>query len=69
MHKTKLLRLPEVLEIVGLGKTNLYGKLKRGEFPAPLRLGKRAIAWKQSDIQEWINTLPLVGECKENQDL
>ena len=68
MYETKLLRLSEVLEIIGLVKTNLYGKLKRGEFPVPLKLGKRAVAWKQSDIEEWINTLPQVDGCNEKRD-
>ena len=66
MSGKRLLRMNEVLRIVGLGKTNLYSKLKRHEFPQPLSLGARAIAWRAEDIDEWIDRLPRVEERNDN---
>ena len=58
MAEIKLLRLPEVLQKVGLGKTSLYERVKRGQFPAPVKLGGgRAIAWRSFDVDEWIRGL------------
>lgn len=49
-----LLRLPKVSEIAALKKTAIYQRVKSGEFPAPVQLAGRAVAWRASDIQKWI---------------
>jgi predicted DNA-binding transcriptional regulator AlpA len=28
--------------------------VRRGEFPRPIKRGKRAIAWLESDLQTWL---------------
>jgi prophage regulatory protein len=50
-----LLRLPAVIERTGYRRSTLYQKIKRGEFPAPIALGPRAVAWPSEDIDRWIN--------------
>ncbi len=50
----RLLRLPEVLHRVGLAKPTLYQKIAAGEFPRPVRIGPRAVAWPASVIDRWI---------------
>ena len=45
--------LPKVKEMVGLGTTAIYEKMKRGEFPKQIKLG-RLSGWVESEIQEWI---------------
>ena len=52
----RFLRLKKVTEKVGLGRTALREKIKRGEFPAPYPLGARAVAWLESDVDEWIES-------------
>jgi prophage regulatory protein len=47
------LRLPEVKAITGLSKTSLYALIKEKSFPAPVRLGPRAVAWVKSEIRQW----------------
>ena len=54
MHD-KILRLPAVLEATGLKRTSLYMMRRDGEFPQPVQIGKRAVGWRQSDIQKWID--------------
>jgi prophage regulatory protein len=39
------LRLPEVKAITGLSKTSLYALIRDRSFPAPVRVGARAVAW------------------------
>ena len=49
-----LLRLPTVIERTGYRRSTLYLKIKRGEFPAPVSLGPRAVAWSSDDVERWI---------------
>jgi prophage regulatory protein len=49
-----LLRLPQVKTACGLSRTELYRRIGTGEFPEPVALGKRAVAWRSSQIQDWI---------------
>jgi prophage regulatory protein len=49
----KMLRLKQVLEATGLGPTALKESVKRGGFPRPVRVGRRAIAWPQNEIEAW----------------
>jgi prophage regulatory protein len=49
-----LLRLKQVREACALSRSELYRRIQLGEFPRPVAIGARAVAWKQSDIQAWI---------------
>jgi prophage regulatory protein len=49
----KFLRLPEVKAVTGLSKTSLYALIREKSFPAPVRLGPRAVAWVKSEIRQW----------------
>lgn len=50
----KLLRLPQVKDLTGLSRATIYRYVDAGEFPRPVKLGPRAIAWHASDIDGWI---------------
>ena len=50
----KLIRLPQVEDRTGLGKSSIYAGVKARTFPAPVRLSARAVAWKEQDVDEWI---------------
>jgi prophage regulatory protein len=52
----RLLRLPKVLELVGLRTSRLYDLMKLGKFPQPYRLveGGRSIGWREEEIRKWI---------------
>lgn len=46
-------RLPTVLIATGLGRSTIYRLIADGSFPAPVRLGPRAVAWRWSDLDQW----------------
>ncbi|WP_032188801.1 helix-turn-helix transcriptional regulator [Escherichia coli] len=46
---TRLIRLPEVLERTGYGKAWIYRLINDGKFPAPVKIGSRAIAFVGND--------------------
>jgi len=52
-----LLHLFEVESIVGLKKSKLYLLIQSGDFPAPVRLGRRSVRWKTSAVKNWIDNL------------
>lgn len=54
-NEPTLLRRPQVQQRTGLSRTTLYEYIKDGEFPAPVRLGARAVGWLESEVSEWIH--------------
>ena len=50
----KLIRRHTVEEITGLSRSAIYAAMDDGAFPRPVRIGKRAVAWRESDIADWI---------------
>ncbi|MFP3567718.1 helix-turn-helix transcriptional regulator [Paraburkholderia sp. SIMBA_030] len=57
----KILRLPGVLEMVGVKKTTIYEWVKLDLFPRPVRLGARAVGWLESDVSAWLATRKPIG--------
>jgi prophage regulatory protein len=49
-----ILRLPEVKRTTGYSRSSIYSQIAQGTFPKPVRLGKRAVGWLESEIQEWL---------------
>lgn len=52
-----ILRRPEVQQQTGLSRSHLYLLIQQGAFPPPVKLGARAVGWRHSDIQDWIDGL------------
>ena len=50
----QIYRLNRIREITGLSRSWIYLAMKKGEFPEPIKLCKRAIGWPSSVIEEWI---------------
>tara|TARA_B100001093_G_scaffold455201_1_gene465131 strand:+ start:458 stop:652 length:195 start_codon:yes stop_codon:yes gene_type:complete len=55
----RLLRLRDIISTVGMKRSWVLQKVNEGKFPKPLRLSPRAVAWRQSDVMEWINAQEL----------
>jgi prophage regulatory protein len=58
-ERKKFLRLTQVRETTGLSRTTIYRKIAAHEFPRPIRLGSRAVAWVEADVIQWMN------ECEQ----
>ena len=52
------LRLPGVMRMTGLSRSTLYRLVANKQFPRPVRLGPRAVAWRRTDIEAWSDALP-----------
>lgn len=54
----RFLRLPDVLQQIGLKRTQTYELIKRGQFPRPIPLCEngRAVGWNSDDVDAWIDS-------------
>jgi prophage regulatory protein len=46
--------MAEVCDRVGLGETCIRSMMERGDFPRPFRIGQRAVAFLETDVDRWI---------------
>jgi Predicted transcriptional regulator len=51
----KLLRVPAVLDRLGISRASLYKRLKEPGFPQQVRYGG-CVAWIESEINLWIES-------------
>ena len=56
----QILRTKQVLALLGIGRTTLWRWARKGLIPKAVRLGPRAVGWRQSDLQQWLDQLPTV---------
>lgn len=52
----KHLRRLAVQEITGLSRSAIYDLMARGDFPRPVKLTAKAVAWPESAIAEWLES-------------
>lgn len=54
-------RMAAVVRITGLGRSTIYRLMAEDKFPAPVRLAKRAVAWRRIDLERWSSERPTVA--------
>jgi|TARA_B100000315_G_scaffold249228_1_gene280124 prophage regulatory protein len=50
----RILREPEVRDVVGVSASTLYAWEKSGLFPPRQKIGPRAVGWHESVIEAWL---------------
>ena len=53
------LRMPDVMRVTGLARSTVYRLMAEDGFPAPCRLGRRAVGWRSDDIARWSAARPV----------
>lgn len=53
-----ILRRPTVEARTGLSRSTIYAKIADADddFPRPVKLGKRAVGWRESEISAWLQS-------------
>ena len=51
----KHLRRPDVQALTGLSRSTIYALMAKGQFPRPVRLTEKAVAWPESAIADWLS--------------
>ena len=50
----QLLRITDVQARTGLSRASVWRLVRDASFPAPVRIGRRAVAWLDTEIDSWI---------------
>jgi len=50
----RLLRLPQVIDATGLGKTTIYALQAEGDFPMRVKITAHSVAWVEEEVQAWL---------------
>ena len=49
-----LIRIKEVMLMTSLSRSSIYTLRNNGDFPSPIHLSSRSVAWVRSDVENWI---------------
>ena len=61
----RLLRMPAVIERTGIPRSTIYALMKLARFPRPVRIGARAVAGLEDEIEHFIKTRPRGGSERQ----
>ena len=67
---TQLLRLPDILRMTGLSRSCVLDMSSKGtlDFPQPFKIGRRAVAWKAQEIENWINSCAAMSKGGQHEN-
>jgi prophage regulatory protein len=58
----RIIRIREVMHLVGEGRTTIYEKIKKGKFPKQKKLGSKSVGWSYLEIHEYVRITLAGGE-------
>lgn len=50
----RILRLGQVIEVTGLGKSKLYELQAAGQFPMRVQITAHTVGWVEEEVQAWL---------------
>jgi prophage regulatory protein len=50
----RILRLSQVLDVTGLGKTKIYELQAAGHFPMRVQITDHSVGWIEHEVQSWL---------------
>jgi prophage regulatory protein len=53
-----VVRMRQLTSMVGLSRSSIYVLVHKSLFPAPIRLGPKAVGWRLNQIDEWLKSRP-----------
>ena len=56
-----LLDLPQVKCLLQMSRSWIYAAMAAGDFPKPVRIGRRAVRWVAEEICAWVKNRPRGG--------
>ena len=54
----RYLRREEVEARCGIARTTIYRLMRAGDFPEPVKIGPRAVRWREREIVEFLDSRP-----------
>lgn len=62
LPKEGFVRLPQILAVIPISKSQFWLGIKNGRFPRPIKLGAKTTVWRVEDIRE------LIARLSQNTD-
>lgn len=54
-EQLQILKMRDVTRLTTLHRATIYRLMERDEFPKQIRMGRRRVGWRASDVSDWIN--------------
>jgi prophage regulatory protein len=54
----RIIKIREVITMTGLSRSSIYLLIKKGTFPAQVKLSTRSSGWFWSEINSWVMSRP-----------
>jgi prophage regulatory protein len=51
----RFIRRNQVQQITGLSRSSIYAMVADGTFPKQIKIGRRAVAWLEAEIDDWMH--------------
>lgn len=55
-------RIGDLQRVIGLSKWTVYKLMKTDDFPHPIQLTSKAVGWRASDVEKWVNDRQQAGD-------
>lgn len=68
INSLKIIRPTELSELLSLSLVSIWRMEKRGELPPRIKISKRAVGWRESDIEAWLNERQQDKEAHQNNN-
>lgn len=65
LPKEGFVRLPQILAVIPISKSQFWLGVKNGRFPRPIKLGVKTTVWRVEDIRALIVRLSQEAELSE----
>ena len=67
IYDCRLMTRNEILTLVQISRSTLRSMVDVGNFPSPVRVGRRAVRWRAQDVADWIEKCPDVRPAPERE--
>lgn len=59
----RFIRRTELLKLLGISRSTLESLIAEGSFPAPFKIGARAVAWKSTEVEAAMQAMPRLQDA------
>ena len=59
----RYIRRTELLKSLGICRTTLEKLIAEGSFPAPFKIGARAVAWRSTEVEAAMEAMPRLQDA------
>jgi prophage regulatory protein len=65
---SRILRIREVIDLTGMSKSTLMRLQRSGDFPSRIRIGDKAVGWREREVLAWIQSRQLASNDPAQDD-